>query len=310
MSDISEANPLIRASTDSLLALSRLARRVGLHAGRISGAGAGGHRSSFRGRGMEYDHSRQYVPGDDIRNIDWRVTARTGRVHTKLFHEERERPVYLCVDFRAPMFFATRGRYKAVVASECAALLAWRAHQGGDRVGGLILADTSHHEYKPGRGRPAVLRLIRHLVEHPAWDAPSGADSGDGLMERSLQRLLRVVHPGSLVFLISDFRHWSEACRRRLLALSRHNELLLLLVYDPLERALPPPGQYLLQGPGGQGERLCLDTSDPTLCARYARRFAARRQALAQLARTPAIHYLECCTTDDPAQVLRVERAA
>lgn len=303
---MSAVSPLVRANTDSLLALSRLARHVALHARRIPGVAPGGHRSSFRGRGMEYDHSRQYVPGDDIRNIDWRVTARTGRVHTKLFHEERERPVYLCVDFRAPMFFATRGRYKAVLASECAALLAWRAHQGGDRVGGLIFADTSHHEYRPGRGRPAVLRLIRHLVEHPAWDSPSGAASGDEIMERSLQRLLRVVHPGSLVFLISDFRHWSEACRRHLLALSRHNELLLLLVYDPLERALPPPGQYLLQD---QHERLCLDTGDQALCARYARYFAGRRQALVQLARTPAIHYLECCTTDDPVQILRAERA-
>ena len=116
---------------------------------------------------MEYDESRLYQPGDDIRNIDWRVTARTGKPHTKLFREERERPVHVWVDLRAPMFFATRGKYKAVRAAELASLFAWTACQQGDRIGGIVFSDNSHHELKPQRGKSAVLRLIKFMVEAP-----------------------------------------------------------------------------------------------------------------------------------------------
>ena len=267
----------------------------------------GGHSSPFKGRGMEYNQSRQYAPGDDIRNMDWRVTARTGRPYTKLFHEEKERPVCIGVDFRPAMFFATRGRYKAVVASQCASLLAWGAQQHGDRVGGLIFSERSHHECKPERGRTAVLRFIGQLVDHPAWEArPAEGPAAHDTLERAFQRLLRVVHPGSLVLLISDFRQWNETCRRHLMTLSRHNELLLILVYDPLEASLPEAGRYRLQD---RNRDVDIDVGNRAVRTRYAKRFAARRDAVNRIARSATIHALECRTIDEPAQCLQAALA-
>ena len=124
-------------TTAGLIALSKKSRGLSLKSGLIGALQAGDYQSAFKGRGMEYDESRLYQPGDDIRNIDWRVTARTGKAHTKLFREERERPVHLWVDFRAPMFFATRGKFKAVIAAELAGLFAWTGLRN-DKVIALV----------------------------------------------------------------------------------------------------------------------------------------------------------------------------
>ena len=126
-------------STADLVGLRPRAAGLSLDASLSSRVGRSGIRvSRIRGRGMEYSESRIYLPGDDIRRIDWRVTARTGRPHTKLFHEERDRPVLFVVDLGAHMRFGTRGAFKSVVAAEAASLLAWAAAENGDRVGGLV----------------------------------------------------------------------------------------------------------------------------------------------------------------------------
>ena len=135
----------VAVTTSGLIALSRKSRGLSLRTGMISALQSGDYQSAFKGRGMEYDESRLYQPGDDIRNIDWRVTARSGKVHTKLFREERERPVHLWVDFRAPMFFATRGKFKSVIAAELASLFAWRANRQGDGIGGIVFSENTHH---------------------------------------------------------------------------------------------------------------------------------------------------------------------
>ncbi|MBY0274525.1 DUF58 domain-containing protein, partial [Candidatus Binatia bacterium] len=132
----------IVASVAELVALrSDAARLDASPRGRVRTLHAGAYASAFRGRGMEFDETRAYQPGDDVRAIDWRVTARTGRVHTKLFHEERERPVLLLVDQRMHMRFGTRDAFKSVVAARAAATVAWAARDQGDRVGGLIVTD-------------------------------------------------------------------------------------------------------------------------------------------------------------------------
>lgn len=289
-------------TTAGLIGLSQKSRGLSLKTGMISATQSGDYQSAFKGRGMEYDESRLYQAGDDIRNIDWRVTARTGKAHTKLFCEERERPVHLWVDFRAPMFFATRGKYKAVIAAELASLFAWTANRQGDRVGGIVFSDSTHHELKPQRGKSAVLRLIKHMVEHPAWQQEdNNADNQKGMLH-SLLNLRRLVRPGSLVILLSDFRGFDEEVRSHIIRLRQHNELVMVHIYDWLEEFLPPAGNYRITN----GEReLEFDTNNKKLVESYKRKFNAHKDSLRKIARSGHLNYLSCRTEDEPEIIIR-----
>ena len=296
-------NESVQVSVPVLVRLSRFASTLPLRAGHILARQSGDYQSPFRGRGMEFDESRLYQPGDDIRNIDWRVTARTGKTHTKMFREERERPVFLWVDLRSTMFFATRGKYKSVIASRLAGLLAWSAIHHGDRVGGVVFSDTVHHEIKPHRGKTGVLRLINQLVNHPAWlqtGQASGSDPAAG--SKALLRLRRVARPGSLIFLLSDFRHFDERAESQLIHLSRTNDVVMIFIYDALEQSLPVAGQYRISD--GVDE-LMLDTYDKQRVEQYQQRFNQHAERLKRLARKHKIYLLTCTTRDDPLTVLQ-----
>lgn len=302
MQDEVAPNEAVRASVRDLVRLSRYSNAIPLRGGRIRARQGGNYQSPFKGRGMEFDESRLYEPGDDIRNIDWRVTARTGRVHTKLFREERERPVFLWLDLRAPMHFATRGRFKAVQASHLAALIAWNAIQHGDRVGAVLFSEADHHELRPQRSKQGALKLIHQLVRHPAWQGEHGAAPADDACARALIRLRRVARPGSLIFLLSDFRRFDESAEIQLLRLSRHNDVIMIHIYDILEKQLPAPGQYPLTD--GRRE-IVLDTYDKARVEQYRRRFGEHRERLRRLASKGNVYMLDCSTEADPLAVLQ-----
>ncbi len=135
--------------------------------GRVATHQWGANRSVYRGRGMEFAESRLYQPGDDVKSIDWRVTARTGQTHTKLFQEERERPIVILTDMRAMMQFGTRNRFKSNLAAEVAAMMAWTGHDGGDRVGGLVMTRDGLRDFPAARTRRSVLGLLEALSEKP-----------------------------------------------------------------------------------------------------------------------------------------------
>ena len=164
---------VVRVSLSSLIALHHDAESLVLQPGRIRSPVSGGYRSPFKGRGMEFDEVRPYMQGDDVRILDWRVTARTGRPHTKLFREERERAVLLWVDLRHTMFFATQGAFKAVRAAQAAALLGWRAVSQGDRLGALLFSEATHIELRPKRGKAALLHVLSQIAKHVAWQQHS-----------------------------------------------------------------------------------------------------------------------------------------
>lgn len=206
---------------------------------------AGGHLSRVRGRGMDYQESRAYQAGDDIRAMDWRLTARTVEPHIKVFHEERERPVILAVDLSPGMFFASRGALKSVQAARCAAMFGWAAVAQGDRVGALLF-NGAHRELQPRGGRAGILRVIRELVAHTDAQTALAEAAGENRLNAALLRLRRLVRPGSLVILISDFYGLDEDSLAHLSYLRRHSELLAVRVLDPLERFAPPPGRYAL----------------------------------------------------------------
>ena len=259
----------------------------------------GGHLSRLKGRGVEFDESRPYQPGDDLRTMDWKVTARTGKPHTKVFREERDRPVILWLDLRRPMLFATKGVFKAVRAAQTAALVAWSAVANGDRLGGLIFSDSEHVELRPRLGRRAALRMLRVISDTAFWEPPSTASAAQ--QPHTLERLTRVARPGSQIFLLSDFRSLDDSFERHLRQLARHSDVSLVHFFDPVERNLPPPGRYrVLAG----SRSVAIDTGGAAERSAYRERFLKRRARLANLSRSPGVQLLECGTGVDPQKVL------
>jgi uncharacterized protein (DUF58 family) len=297
-----DALEAVRVSVPGLVRLNQSASGLSLRSGRGRARMAGEYLSRVKGRGMEFAESRPYQPGDDARNLHWRVMARTGKPFTKLFREERERPVFVWVDLRDRMYFGTRGVFKSVLAARAAALIAWAASRNGDRIGGVIFSDGVHTEIKPGRGKAAVLYLLKRLAEHPAWDQHAHEEPDERAVRDAMVRLRRVIRPGSLVFLLSDFANLDAAAEVNLAELARHNEITLMMIYDQLERELPPPGSYRLSD--GR-EELVLDAADPAYRALYAERFAQRLEQIGAIARRHGMSLLTCRTDQDPLRVLQ-----
>jgi uncharacterized protein (DUF58 family) len=297
----------VRVTVPALVRLNAAAAGLTLRPNLIGAQQSGDYISRLKGRGMEYAESRPYQPGDDARNLHWRVMARTGKPFTKQFREERARPVMVWVDLRDRMFFGTRGAYKAVVAARAAAIIAWAANRIGDRIGGVIFSNDVHYELKPNRGKAAVLYLIRRIVEHPAWTEHTHSADTPGSARDAIIRLRRVVRPGSRIFLLSDFADFDAVTETNLARLARHNEITMLQIYDPLEASLPPPGRYRLSD--GDDE-FVLDAADPHYRMTYAEQFAARVAQLRALARRNRISYLACRTDQDLAELLRQDLGA
>ena len=293
----------MRVTQAGLIRLNAPARAIALDVLRVNSLQTGAYVSHFRGRGMEFDESRPYQPGDDPRSIDWRVTARSTTAYTKLFREERERPVLVMVDLRRNMHFATRGCFKSVNASRAAALLAWAAHHRGDRLGGLIFGDGTHRELKPRLGRQAALRFVHQLVEHPDWSSDS-ADNADRAktLTRAMSALRRVARPGSLVVILSDFQGLERAAQSYLSSVARHSEVLAVHLNDPLERALPPPGRYRLVA---GDEELAIDTHAAAARREYADAFNARFKSFGDFCSRYGVHLMPLSTDQDPVTALQ-----
>lgn len=263
-------------------------------------------RSHARGRGLEFEEVRGYQAGDDVRNIDWRVTARVGRPFTKLFREERERPLLLVVDQRQPMFFGSRTCFKSKLAAYLGALLAWAALEHGDRVGGLVIGNDERHDIRPRRSRRTALSWLNalHAFNHRLRRDTqlAGGDAGATLVA-ALTDLRRIARPGSAIYLLSDFAGFEHPQVRELLhSLARHCEITALYVFDPLERELPPPALYAVTD---GVRRAALDTGDATLRERHRAAFAQRHAALQQLLASMGIPLVDASTDQPPLTLFR-----
>ena len=238
---------------------------------------AGGHRSRFRGRGMDFDQVRIYQPGDDVRSIDWRVTARTQAPHTKIFIEERERPVLIICDLRSGMFFGSQ-RLKSVVACEVAAALAWAGLSANDRVGGLIFGAQNQLDIKSRRSHHAVLQFIHGLQEYSAALLDSQQNKYN--LADVLEESRRFALPGSTIFVVSDFYDVNSDCERHLFELGRHCNVNFCHIFDPLETQLPTPAIYAVSDGNHQTS---IDTGNTQLRQRYAQQFTRRTEQLRKL---------------------------
>ncbi|MBM4206494.1 MAG: DUF58 domain-containing protein [Gammaproteobacteria bacterium] len=299
-----QVNELITVSLKTLIDLAKPASGLQLHRLTIRAQQSGGFVSAFKGRGMEFDETRLYQHGDDIRAIDWRVTARTGKTHTKLFREEREKPVFISVDNRKAMHFATRGVFKSVQAKKLAALLAWITNQQGDRIGGQIFSVSSCRELKPQNGKHAVLQFLNELINDRIKEqiADKPADQDGISLAHILARLARHARPGSLIYIVSDFRGINNQVENHLLKLSEHCDVVLIFIYDPLEKTLPTQGRFRFTD---EHKDIVVDTGDKQRLMNYQHHFEVRLRKLKQIALRRGMALLQCSTQDDPVQLLR-----
>ena len=235
-------------------------------------------RLAARSQGMEYTESRPYSPGDDVRRIDWRVTARTGRPHTKLFRVERCNELYCLVDQRPRMRFGTRSSFKSVTAAEIAALAGWAAAAGGDRFGALV-AGGRHASIRTGAAEPAAMALCAALASADA-DGKEAETPLDALAARAASEAA----PGARFLVVSDFSDAEQTLERATRLLRSRGTLTLIWVFDPIEERLPRPGRYPLTD--GR-EHLVLDTALSAVRDAHSRDFAERRKRLLRCAALP-----------------------
>ncbi len=280
---------------DDLLELRHQAHTLGLPSHHlVNSTFAGLYASVFRGAGVNFEEVREYREGDDIRYMDWKVTARTNRPHMKLFREERERSVVLCVDKGPHMAFGTRGTFKSVQAARAAALVGWAASRLNDRVGGLVFGDTQAglQHFRPSRGRRALWQLLRTLTE-PGNERTGSVDCLGGALQRATSGL----PTGSLVFVIADLNRDAMSLERVLGGLIQRNSVVLIPVDDPADWEIPAMG--IATFTGTDGALIEIDTDDPQAQRAYRQAWQARRDLLQAVARRLHVILMPVCTDQE-----------
>lgn len=263
---------------------------------------AGRHASRLRGRGLNFEELRAYLPGDDIRNMDWKVTARTREPHVRVYTEEKDRPVWILVDQRVSLFFGSRVKMKSVLAAETAALAAWRTLAAGDRPGGIVFGDDGQDVVQPHRSEERVMELLGRIVDrNRALHARAGPPSPEAL-NTALATAARHARHDALVVLVTDGLGIDDATRAHLSRLTRHNDVLAALVFDPMERDLTDAGRLAFSDGAGQLE---VDTGSRRLRDRYRNRFDQRLGQLRHAALRYEIPVLPLHTGAGAAEQIR-----
>jgi uncharacterized protein (DUF58 family) len=255
---------------DRAVEILRSVRRIEIKSRRlVHELFSGSYHTVFKGHGMEFSEVREYVPGDDVRTIDWNVTARMGHPYVKLFHEERERSVVFLVDRSASTRFGSTLRSLRWVAAETTALLALSAAANQDKVGLLLFSDRLEKWVPPRKGRSHILRVVREVLFH----RPEGTRTD---LADALERVSRMLRRRSLVFLISDFLQ-EDDYRESLMLAARKHEVIPLVLIDPREEEVPPVGLIEVVDLES-GKRKMIDSSDPHVRRSVAERASERRR--------------------------------
>ncbi|MDX1697242.1 MAG: DUF58 domain-containing protein [Thiohalobacterales bacterium] len=280
---------------DDLLELRHQARTLGVAAHHlVNSTFIGLYASVFRGTGLDFDEVREYREGDDIRNMDWLVTARTNVPHLKVFREERQRNVILCVDTGPHMSFGTRGTFKSIQAARTAALIGWAASKQHDRVGGVLFGNpaTGIRYFRATPGRRGLWRLLRALTE-----PIEQGDTDESQLMAALQRLDSGAHTGSLIFVIAPLNQVTSGLERLLGSLRQRHDVVLLPVDDPADRDLPAMGPVIFSN--AAGELLEVDTDSEEGREAFRADWEQRREELQQLSYRLGLGMIPLSTTDD-----------
>ena len=270
--------------------LAKKIRFIQIHTKRaVNDVLAGEYHSVFKGRGMEFDEVREYSPGDEIRTIDWNVTARTGQPYVKRYVEERELTVLFVVDLSASGAFGTREKLKNEVAAELCALLAFSAIKNNDKVGLIIFTEIIELYIPPGKGTSHVLRLIRNLLNFKPHQTRTD-------IAQALDYLGRITHRKAVVFLVSDFL--AEGYEKPLGIVARRHDLIAISITDPREKELPKVGLIELED-AETGETVVVDSGSAQVRRRYEARGRERDERLAESFRSSGVDHIPVMTGRD-----------
>ncbi len=273
------------------------------HQNRIMSASSGSHHALRKGRGMTFSEVRQYQAGDDIRHIDWRVTARTQKPHTKVFIEEHERPTILVTEQTPALFFGSQVRLKMNQALNLSAILAWTALNQNERVGGLTFNHQHHAWVAPKRTQGALLNALQQSIQMQSEiQLPEYANPM--LWQNRLHHLNQVVRPGSKIFLIGDLLQLSHTSRGYLQKLSRHNDIVALHIVDSLEKTLPDLGWLSLTQSRHSQQRIHLDSFNPKTREWYAKTYQQQWQKTQEHFTKLKIPLIEINSQEEPLQAL------
>lgn len=262
---------------------------------------SGKHASKLRGRGLDFSEVRKYVYGDDIRNIDWKVTARTRETHTKVFNEEKERPAFLIIDQSSSMFFASQGSVKSVLAAKLAAVAGFKVLKAGDRIGGLVFDDESYEFVKPKRNR----KTLTHLLEVLAAKNQNLVNRQNMLPKQSMMNKVlfqanNIVTHDYVVVVISDFQQLDEQGFQYLTSIARHNDVIAALISDPMELELPS-----VKLPVGDGTLQVLLSGKQEIRDKFKASGSAVRESAVKYSRKYDIPLMEFNTTEPLADQLK-----
>ena len=264
---------------------------------------SGRHVSRLRGRGLNFEELRHYLPGDDTRNIDWKVTARTREPYVRVYTEEKDRTVWLVVDQRMTMFFGSRWKMKSVTAAEAAAVAAWRVLSSGDRVGALVYDDVNFSIIPPHRSEERVIRIFKTIVEkNHAMNAKSSVQPGPQMLNRALRRIAALARHDCLVCLIGDGTGIDEDTRKYVTRLTEHNDVLSAFIYDPLEQEIPEAGRLVFSD---GFEQIEFNTEEKALRAAYGSDFQQRVQRMQSTSRKHSIPLLPISTAAPVLEQIR-----
>jgi len=291
---------ILHPRIDDLLELRHQARTLGVAAHHlVNSTFTGLYASVFRGTGLDFEEVREYREGDDIRNMDWLVTARTDSPHLKVFREERQRNVILCVDTGPHMSFGTRGTFKSIQAARTAALIGWAATRQHDRVGGVLFGKPGSgiRYYRASPGRRGLWRLLRALTE-PA----ERGDTDERQLMDSLRRLDSGANTGSLIFVIAAINQVTTGLERTLGSLRQRNDVVLLPVDDPADRDLPSMGSVIFSN--AAGELLEVDTDNAAGRQAFREDWEQRREELTQMSYRLGIGLIPISTDEDVHRAL------
>jgi uncharacterized protein (DUF58 family) len=264
---------------------------------------SGRHASKLRGRGLNFEELRDYLPGDDTRNIDWKVTARTRTPYVRVYTEEKDRAVWLLVDQRVGMFFGSQQRMKSVVAAQVAAISAWRVLSVGDRVGALVFNDSDISVVPPHRSRERVMQILKRVVEkNQALSASAELKPDPGKLNEVLKQIGMLARHDCLVCLITDADGMDAESRKYVTRLSEHNDVLAAFIYDPLEKELPAAGRLRFADDEGQLET---DTSNSKLRSGFKNVFEQKLQRIQSASRRFTIPVLSLHTGSPVPEQMR-----
>jgi uncharacterized protein (DUF58 family) len=237
---------------------------------------AGPHGSRLRGRGLDFEELRHYLPGDDIRSMDWKTTMRMRKPFVRVNNEERDRQAILVVDQRINMFFGSQVNMKSVTAAEVASLGAWRVLAAGDRPGAVVFNDSEITEIRPHRSKRRVMQILETLVQqNQQLQIGTKVNDNSTRLNDVLERVIRLAKHDCLVAVISDFSGADEHTKELMTRLAQHNDVLASLIYDPLETELPDLGRLVVSDGDLQLE---VDSGNATLRRRFAEIFDDRLQ--------------------------------